>query len=187
MLPFTPVWRAARDRQQRVRRYVAAALAEPSPDDVTWLAGAATTGDEDHARWELRYARMAVSTFVAERDALDDRTGAEVVAALREAMASDDRIAADLLPLAERQYADRVTGYREAFFSRGGAGGTDQKLGRVLLAFASGGARTGGSPLGRATAVLATYVDAAQSALRDAYGEARLPDDIAPSKLAGGR
>lgn len=187
MLPFTPEWRAARDRQQRARRYVAAALAEPDAADVTWLAGAATAGDEDHARWELRYARMAVSTFVAERDALDDRTGSEVAAALRGALESDDRIAADLLPLAERQFADRATGYREAFFSRGGAAGTDQRLGRVLLAFASDGARTGGSPLGRATALLAAYVEAAQAALRDAYGEAHLPDDVAPSKLAGGR
>lgn len=186
MLPFTVEWRAARDRQQRARRFVTVAFAEPAPDDVTWLAGVATAGDEDHARWELRYARMAVFTFVAGRDALDDRTGSAVAAALRAGLESDDRIAADLLPLAERQFADRVTGYREAFFSRGGAAGTDQRLGRVLLAFASDGARTGGSPLARATAVLAGYVDLAQVALREAFGEAHLPDDVAPSKLAGG-
>jgi len=185
VIPFTPEWRAARERQQKARRYIVAAMAEPTDDDVRWLAGAAAAGDEDHARWELRYARMSIATFVAERDALDDRTGAEIVAALHEALAADERIAADLRELAARQFSDRLQGYREAFFSRGGVAGTGEKLGRVVLAFASDGARSAGTPLARATAVLAGYALECNAALREAYGTASLPEHLPPSEVAG--
>jgi len=186
VIPFTPLWRAARARQDKARRYVAAALAEPSDDDARWLATAAAAGDEDHARWELRYARMAIATFVAERDALDDRTGSEVAAALRAALAADDRVAQEMRPLAERQLADRLQGYREAFYARGGVAGTGEKLGRVLLAFASDGARSAGTPLARAAAVLSGYVLDCNAALRDAYGTAALPEHLAPSEVRSG-
>jgi hypothetical protein len=158
-------------------------MAEPSTDDARWLAGAAAAGDEDHASWELRYARMAIAVFVAERDALDDRTGSEIVAALHAALAADDRVAADLRSLAERQFADRLQGYREAFFSRGGVAGTGEKLGRVLLAFASDGARSAGTPLARALAVLSGYVLECNAALRDVYGTASLPEHLPPSEV----
>jgi hypothetical protein len=184
VIPFTPEWRAARARQRKARRYVAAALTEPSDDDTRWLASAAAAGDEDHARWELRYARMAIAVFVAERDALDDRTGSDIAAALREALAADERVAPEMRPLAERQLSDRLQGYREAFFSRGGATGTGEKIGRVLLAFASDGARSAGSPLPRAVAVLAGYVDESNAALREAYGTASLPEHLPPSEVA---
>jgi len=166
---------------------VTAALAEPSQDDVEWLAAAAAAGDADHARWELRYARMAISVFVAERDALDDRTSSDVVAALVAALATDERIAPDRRPLAERQFADRRLGYREAFFATGGAAGANEKLGRVLLAFASDGARSAGAPLARATEVLGGYVFEANTALRDAFGTASLPEHLPPSELGAKR
>ncbi len=185
MIPFTPEWRAVRAREQQARKYVAAALIEPADDDVQWLATAAAAGDSDHARWELRYARLAIAVCVAERDALDDRTGSEVVAALNAAFAVDGRVAADMRPLAERQLADRRQGYREAFLATGGVSGTAEKLGRVLLSFASDGARSAGSPLARATALLGGYVIEANTALRDAYGAAALPEHLPPSEAAG--
>lgn len=186
LIPFTPEWRAARERLQRARRYVAGALAEPPDDDVQWLATTAAAGDADHARWELRYARMAASVFVAERDALDDRTGSDVVAALTAALAKDERVAPELRPLAERQLADRMNAYREAFFARG-ATGAAERMGRVLLAFASDGARSAGTPLARATTVLDGYVLAANAALIEAYGSASLPDHLPPSEVAAKR
>ena len=176
-----------RARRQRAHRYVAAALTEPNPDDVTWLAGAAAAGDADHARWELRYARMALAMFVAERDALDDRTGSEIAVALQEALRRDERIAADMLPLAERQLADRLQGYREAFFSRGGAAGTSDNLGRVLLAFASDGARSAGTPLARSKELLSGYALEVNEALRAAYGTAALPEHLPPSEVASSK
>jgi len=187
VIPFTTEWRAAQARQQNARRYVGAAMADPLDDDVRWLSGAATAGDEDHARWELRYARLSTAVFVAERDALDDRTGSEIVAALHEGLATDERIAPDLRVLAERQLSDRMQGYREAFFSRGGATGTSENLGRVLLSFASDGARSAGAPLARATAVLAGYSLECNAALREAYGTANLPEHLPPSEVAGGK
>jgi hypothetical protein len=186
VLPFTPEWRAARGRQERARRYVASGFAEPSADDVTWLAGAAAFGDDDHARWELRYARMAISLFVAERDALDDRTGSDIASAITAALAADERVSPDMRPLAERQFSDRLHGYREAFFARGGVSSAGEKLGRVLLAFASDGARSAGSPLARATQILQGYVLQANEALREAYGAASLPEHLPPSEVTGG-
>ncbi|MEA3247099.1 MAG: hypothetical protein U9Q74_13175 [Gemmatimonadota bacterium] len=184
LIPFTPRWLAARDRSRRARAYVLAAFAEPDADDVTWLAGAGAAGDDDHARWELRYARLAIAVLVAERDALDDRTGAEVVAAMRAAFAADDRVAPDLRPLAERQLSERLQTYRDAFLARG-ASGAGERMARVLLSFASDGARSAGSPLARATRVLSGYVDAANAALVAAYGPASLPDHLPPSEVAG--
>jgi hypothetical protein len=166
---------------------VASALAEPTEDDVTWLAAAAAFGDNDHARWELRYARMAIATFVAERDALDDLTGSDVAAALRAAFAKDNRVAPDLRALAEQQFGDRLHGYREGFFARGGSSAMGEKLGRVLLAFASDGARSAGSPLARATELLQGYVVACNEALREAYGSASLPEHLPPSEVAGSK
>lgn len=171
---------------ERARKYAASALSEPAAADVAWLATSAAAGDEDHARWELRYARMAVALFVAERDALDDQTSSDVAAAMREALARDERVSPDMRPLAERQFADRLQAYRDAFFARGAAG-TSDRLGRVLLAFASDGTRSAGSPLARATEVLAGYALECNAALREVYGTAQLPEHLPPSEVAGSK
>lgn len=152
--------------------FLTALQQEPDEADVAWLASVATGGDLDHARWELRYARLALGVLAAQRDALDDQTGSDVVAALSEALRGDRRIDPDLLPLVERQLNDRLSGYREALTSRGGAAGSGEKLGRVLLAFASDGARSAGSPLARAVQLLAGYGEGANDALRTVYGTA---------------
>jgi hypothetical protein len=57
-------WRKARELQRKADKFVASLLREPASEDVAWLATLATRGDEDHARWELRYARRAVGLLV---------------------------------------------------------------------------------------------------------------------------
>jgi hypothetical protein len=182
-LPFTPAWRAERDRLRRATGVVSALMAEPDEADVAWLADAAANGDADHARWELRYARAALGLLVAQRDTLDDRTSAEIAAALGRAMEQDARIAIDRRELAERQFNERLLAYREAMAARGGALSPRDRIGRCLLAFASDGARTAGSPLAYAIELLERYADAAAATLRVAYGEAQLPEDVRPSVL----
>lgn len=185
LIPFTPEWRAARERRRRAAAYVTAVRKEPEEADVAWLAEAAANGDTDHARWELRYARWALAALTAQRDALDDSTGSDVYAALQAALLGDSRIDPGMLELAEQQLGDRLSGYREAISSRGGSAGSGEKLGRVLLAFASDGARSAGAPLPRAVALLSAYVAEANEALRAAYGLAVLPEHLPPSEALG--
>jgi YD repeat-containing protein len=185
-LPFTVAWRSERERQRRAAAVVAVLRREPEPTDVTWLADAAANGDEDHARWELRYARAALGLLIAQRDAMDDRTAAEIAAAVSSAMQTDTRIAEDRRDLAERQFNERLLGYREALQVRGGPITPADAAGRCLLAFASDGARTAGAPLAYAIELLARFADEAGEALRTAYGTAELPEDVPPSVLRSG-
>ncbi len=184
LLPLTPEWRAARERKRRARAFLAAVRREPEDADVAWLAEAAARGDQDHARWELRYARIALAVLTAQRDALDDRTGSDVVAALGEAVAEDQRVDPMMVELVGRQLNDRLSGYKEALVARGGPVGTGERLGRVLLAFASDGARSAGVPLPRAVELLSGYIAEANEALRAVYGEAALPEHLPPSEAA---
>ena len=184
LIPFTPEWRAARERRRRATAYLAVARREPDEADVRWLADAAANGDADHARWELRYARWALAVLTAQRDALDDRTGSDAVAALGETLGDDPRVGPGMLVLVERQLNDRLSGYRVALAARGGALGSGERLGRVLLAFASDGARSAGAPLPRAVELLSGYVGEANEALRAVYGTASLPEHLPPSEVA---
>lgn len=184
LLPLTPEWRAARERKRKSVAFLAAVRREPEEVDVAWLADAAARGDQDHARWELRYARLALAVLTAQRDALDDRTGSDVVAALDEALAADPRVDPLMLELVGKQLNDRLSGYKEALIARGGPVGTGERLGRVLLAFASDGARSAGAPLPRAVGLLSAYIAEANEALRAVYGEATLPEHLPPSEAA---
>jgi hypothetical protein len=172
----------AREERQAAAAYVAVAFAEPPADDVRWLAALATGGDEDHAAWELRYLRRAAALLLAQRDALDDRTGSLVARALDEAMAADANVAADLADLAARQLNERLAAYRDALDVRSpeprGA-----RMGRVLLVFAGSVRAARGAGLGEAGAVCDRYLAELGAALAAAFGEASLPDDRAPSTL----
>jgi len=182
-LPFFGAFLARRRRRQRAASVVARLFREPNEADVLWLSDAAAGGDTDHARWELRYARRALGLIAAQRDALDDVTASDIAAAIADAFAIDPKVSPAHRPLAERQFNDRVTTYREALQSRGGTIGPDDKLGRMLLAFASDSARTAGTPLARAIRLMDAYLDEAGEALRDTYGGApALPDDRKPSE-----
>lgn len=182
LIPFTPEWRRERDRSRRAGAFVTAVRREPGDADVEWLADAAARGDRDHARWELRYARWALAALSAQRDALDDRTGSEVVSALLAALRADPAIDPGMVALAERQFNDRLSGYREALNARGGVVGGHERLGRVLLAFTSDGARSAGAPLPMAVDLLGGYLNEINDALRTVYGVASLPEHLPPSE-----
>lgn len=172
----------AREARRRAAAYVADRWQEPEPADVAWLAEAATKGDVDHAAWELRYARRAVALLVAERDALDDRTPSLVAAAIDEAMASDPGVAVDAQALAARQYNDRLAAYRDALRARS-LEDPGTRLGRVLLVFAGSVRAARGAGLAQAGAVLERELEAAHAALRAAFGDPDLPEDVVPSAL----
>jgi hypothetical protein len=184
LVPWTTEWRAERDRKRKAIAFLSAVRREPEDADVKWLAEVAARDDQDHARWELRYARMALAVLTAQRDALDDQTGSDVVAALGGALAEDPRVDPIMLELVGKQLNDRLSGYKEALIARGGNAGTGERLGRVLLAFASDGARSAGAPLPRAVELLSGYIAEANAALRSTYGEATLPEHLPPSEAA---
>ena len=183
-LPFTAAWRAARERDRRATLVAEGLGREPDPADVTWLAEAAG-GDEDHALWELRYARAAIGLLLAQRDALDDRTAAELAGAIGAMLERDPRIADDRRDLAAAQFNERLLAYREAFQLRNGPIASADALGRCLLAFSSDGARTAGAPLAYAIELLEKYAAEASALLAKAYGEVQLPEDVPPSVLRG--
>lgn len=177
-------WREERDRGGRARGYVASLMAPPAGDVVQKLA-AISDGDADHALWELRYAIRSIGVLVAERDALDDRTSSDVVAALGVALQSDPHVAPDRRAIAERQLNDRLRGYRAALADRGAPGGTSARLGRVLLSFARTKTQDDAA-VAFAADVIASMVTACNGALRTAYGEVNLPPDVAPSAIRKG-
>jgi hypothetical protein len=177
-------WRAARQLQRKADQFVAALVTEPSGNDVAWLAKVATRGDEDHARWELRYARRAIGLLVAQRDALDDRTGSIVARAVTDAFDRDQRIDKDRRDLAERQFNARLSAYRDALGARVPDSGV--RLGQTLLAFSGGSFRDVDANVRRAGDVLSAYEKEANEALRAVFGTAALPEHVPPSALAGG-
>src|SRR5512140_2561700 len=177
-LPFLGQILARRRRRRRAETVVGRLFREPNEADVLWLADGAAAGDVDHARWELRYARRALGLIAAQRDALDDQTASDIATAIGAAFATDPHVSPENRQLAERQFNDRVTTYREALQSRGGTIGPADKLGRMLLAFASDAARTAGAPLPRAISLMDRYLAEAGEMLREVYGGApELPED----------
>lgn len=177
-------WRTARQLQRKANRFVDSLVSEPVPEDVAWLARVATRGDEDHARWELRYARRAIGLLVAQRDALDDRTGSLVARALSDAFERDERIDQARRDLAERQFNARLSAYRDALGAR--VPDAAVRLGQTLLAFSGGSFRDVDLNVRSAGDLLDAYAKQANEALRTVFGTAALPEHVPPSALAGG-
>ncbi|MGH7638555.1 MAG: hypothetical protein ACREOK_12980 [Gemmatimonadaceae bacterium] len=177
-------WRAERSLRRKAEQYIAQLAGEPAPPDVSWLAATATRGDEDHARWELRYARRAIALLVAQRDALDDRTSSVVASVLGEAFERDDRIDGDRRELAERQFNARLSAYRDALGARVPDGAA--RLGQTLLAFSGGSFREVDANVRRGGEIVAGYVREANEALRSEFGAAALPENVPPSAMASG-
>lgn len=169
-------------RSPAADRVVVALQAEPSPDDVAWLASLMLRRDDDHARWEWRYARLALGVLVAERDALNDRIAQLVAQAVTGSFARDPNVAADRLDIAVGQFQARLAAYRAAMAKRDGREPLEARLAREILTFA--GAITGdhAGAIARAGGVLGTMMTEAADALRSAFGTASLPEDVAPSQ-----
>lgn len=183
-MPLFQRWRAERNLRRKAEHYIAQLGSEPSPPDVSWLATTATRGDEDHARWELRYARRAVALLVAQRDALDDRTSSVVASVLAEEFEADDRIDSDRRDLAERQFNARLSAYRDALGARVPDGAV--RLGQTLLAFSGGSFREVDANVRRGGEIVAGYVREANDALRAVFGAAALPENMPPSAVTSG-
>lgn len=169
------------DRDAQARKFVATLMREPADADVSALA-AVTDADDDHARWELRYARRAIGQLIAQRDALDDRTASDVASALEDAHRTDPHVAPQRRAIADRQFNDRLRAYGNAFADRAGKIGTSERLGRALLTFALAPGM-GASAIALAAELCATMVLEANASLREIYGEAALPEDRRPSEL----
>ncbi len=180
---FIRSWQADRARRAQATAYVATLLAEPSASDVRWLTEGATAGDEDHARWELRYARCAAGLLAARRDALDDRTASLVSAALERAWRRDARVAPDRREIATRQFNTRLAAYTDALAEKDGREGASTKLARVLLGF-SGRLDPTPTELAAAGERLGGYLRESSDALRQAFGAAALPENERPSAAA---
>lgn len=178
-------WREDRDLQRKADAFVATLMREPSDADVQWLAASATKGDADHARWELRYARRALGLIVAQRDALDDKTGSAVARTLSDAMARDRSVDATTIELAERQFNARISAYRDGLDSRSSSTPVATRLGQTLFAFAGGAFRDAKEDVARGGELLASYAAEANESLRAAFGTAQLPENVPPSALTG--
>ena len=169
-------WRASRERRRRADRYLAGLLTPPDPADVDWLA--ALTGDRDRAVQELVFARRALGLIVAERDALDDQTAADVAHALSAVVDAEARRARS--PGAD--WMARWRAYSAALAVRGQAEAPANRLGRVLLEGA-GIVQPDEQALGLAAQFIGVHRARANEALRAAFGVASLPEDVRPSLL----
>jgi hypothetical protein len=177
---FLAGWRSARRLQRAATSYVAGLLAEPSTDDVAWLAACATADDDDRARWELRYLRRAIGLLVAEHESVSDRTAQAVAHVLGDALDSDQHVGKGMTGLVERQFNARLRYYADALASRADATPVAERLGRALL-LTAGAMRVPDEDRQRAADVAARYLDEASEQLRTAFGVAALPDDVPPS------
>ena len=169
-------WLSERRLSRRASRYAAHALEEPPDGDVEWLASVATAGDHDHARWELRYARRALTLVTARHDALDDRTASAVAAALGVHLLRDPLIAPAKRDMAERQFNERLRAYADVLEQRTAPGRT-ARLGATLASFA-GRPDAGADVYAAGGAILARYLAQAHHALAGAFGEAELPEHL---------
>ena len=177
--------KGAPDRQAAAG-YVSHLVADPSAADVAWLTTIMLSKDEDHARWELRYARRALGLLVAERDALDDRTPSLVADALEAALERDPNVAADKVEVALAQFNARLSSYREAFRARNPKEAVGLRLARELLSFSTAVPKDRDAAIAEAAALLHRMMADAADALRRSFGEAHLPEDVPPSQIAGG-
>lgn len=171
-----------RSLRRKAVKYVRTLHAEPAESDVAWLASVDPGGDEDHATWELRYARLALGVLAAERDALDDNVPAAISHAVTESLSSDRRIAAAMLPLAERQFGSRLATYRDALARRESGDPLDERLGRTLLEFTSHAGVPDPGTVARAGEIARGYMRSASAMLVDVFGRASLPEDVRPSE-----
>lgn len=175
---FWADWQAARARRQRVEVYLTHLIRDPEPTIVSWLAARCVS--ESVARRELTFARRAIGLIVAERDALDDRTAADVAHQLAPTIAAEARRDAEL----GRQWSERWRAYTGALAVRGNPETPAVRLARVLL-HAAGVSTPDVETVQRATVFVQETRAALNEQLRVAFGAASLPEDVRPSAIRG--
>jgi hypothetical protein len=162
-------------RQALGERYVEALLKAASADDVQWLAREGAKM-EALARIELAYAQRAIGLIVAERDALDDQTAADVSHALDAVVAKEARSQRETAGAWNEHWRD----YADALAARGRAEPPLGRIARVLLR-RCGVLEPTAEQLARAVRIVTAFRHTANDALRAVYGSASLPEDRAPS------
>ncbi|MGQ0643586.1 MAG: hypothetical protein ACT4P6_22800 [Gemmatimonadaceae bacterium] len=175
-------WRSEWRLRRQAAAYAVALRQEPADADVQWVAADATQADMDRARWELRYARMALGLLAAERDALDDLTPSLVAREVATAMHSDRRVAAQMVKIAEQQFNERLSAYRHALNDRAATSAVNDRIGDMFLRLADA-APPNAETRARASAFVGRLLDEANAALRENFGAAVLPPDVQPSTL----
>jgi hypothetical protein len=170
-------WRASRERKLRAERYLGTVLRDPPEAELQWLQ---TLGvSNQRAVRELGFCRRAVGLIVAERDALDDRTAADVAHLLAPVMAGESRRD----PEYGAAWPERWRAYAAALAVRGSAEAPAVRLARVMLA-GLGMPEPTPEVLQHATRYVMETRSQCNESLRAAYGEATLPEDVKPSTLA---
>ena len=101
-------------------------------------------------------------------------------------MAADPVVAPDKRRIASRQLNARLRAYADAI-ARREAPGTGHYLGSALLEFAGRTAPAAEELVARAGDIASRYLEEANLSLRDCYGAAALPEDIAPSAIGAKR
>ena len=169
--------REAKRRQDAAERYLASVLRPADAEDVRWLSEIAGSSDET-VRRELGFALRAIALIVAERDALDDRTAADVAHAIEALVAREARTRAGELDA----WIDHWREYADALAARGMHEPPLRRIARVLLRRV--GVTEPQSPqLVRVVGIVTRDRLAANEALREAFGTASLPEDRAPSDV----
>lgn len=166
-----------RRRQGLAERYVAALLRPASDAEVVWLSEAGG-GSAERAMRELAYAQRAIGLIVAERDALDDQTAADVSHALDAVVARESRERRGQV----EEWAAHWRDYAEALAARGRAEPPLGRIARVLLRRV-GVVEPTAEQLSRGVTVVTAFRHAANDVLRAVYGSASLPEDRPPSEL----
>lgn len=170
-------WRAARAQRHQAESYIAGRLAPPNALDVAWLTS--LNQNRNIAVRELDFARWAVGLAVSERDALDDRTAALVAHALTAALRSGRTTTRGQ---DHGEWTHRWRTYSEALAARGSSEPPAVRMARVMLR--GGGIDTPDHDmLERAAQIIRDDRATANEALRDVFGVASLPEDVAPSAL----
>lgn len=150
-------------------------VAPPPADEVRWLQGLGVAPEV--ARREVGWAIRAVGLIVAARDALDDRTAAQVSHALGRALVAGDPVGG-----ATGGWGERMGAYLEAHAARGTGETVARRLAGVLL---QGAGVTDALPdaLEQAGALVTRHRVRLNTELGRAFGVASLPDDLPPSAL----
>jgi hypothetical protein len=84
--------------------------------------------------------------------------------------------------VAARQFNIRLSAYADALDDKSASERTGDRLGRVLLGFA-GRLDPADADLEAAGGIVTAFLAEASEALRRSFGEAALPEDVAPSAM----